>query len=202
MPYTHPCTATPKCTLCAPLYTDLYPRFGSSKLTVPTPKTYPILFTNTFSLTPTPASLLTLAAIEDMESTIETFIQENSFPDYRDIRAPVYRLLTITDSHDHDHGHDAESLRKMTKDKNTSNVSPNTDLTLTLTLLIDFPEKQHIGPEKMGWLFWEFPAVPISSWQRRGPDEGETRHASLARLEFFRGVLRAEGEGRVVFGLE
>ncbi|KAL2793826.1 hypothetical protein BJX66DRAFT_338407 [Aspergillus keveii] len=203
MPYTHPCTATPKCTLCAPLYTDLYPRFGASKLKVPAPKTYPILFTNTFSLTPTPASLLILSAIEDMESTIEMFIQENSFPEYRDIPAPVYRLLTITDSHDHDHGHDAETVKKMMKENTKAKeVSVSMSLTLTLTLLIDFPEKQHIGPEKMGWLFGEFPAVPISSWERRGPDEGETRHASLARLEFFRGVLRAEGEGRVVFGPE
>jgi hypothetical protein len=138
-----------------------------------------------------------------MESTIETFIQENSFPEYRDIPAPVYRLLTITDSHDHDHGHDAETVKKMMKENTKAKeVSVSMSLTLTLTLLIDFPEKQHIGPEKMGWLFGEFPAVPISSWERRGPDEGETRHASLARLEIFRGVLRAEGKGRVVFGPE
>ncbi|KAL3497219.1 hypothetical protein BJX62DRAFT_231830 [Aspergillus germanicus] len=200
MPYTHPCTAILKCTLCAPLYTDLNPRFGASKLTVPTPKTYPILFMNTFTLTPTPAFLLTLSAIEDMESTIETFIQENSFPEYHDIRVPVYRLLTITDSHNHDHGHDPETLRKIIKDKNTSKVSPNTNLTLTLTLLIDFPEKQHIGPEKMGWLFGEFPAVPIS-WREGARMMGRRGMRVWRGWSFFREVLRAEGEGKVVFGL-
>jgi hypothetical protein len=201
MPYTPHCTATPKCSFCAPLYTDLYPRFGPSKLTLPTPKTYPILFTNTFNLTLTPASLQTFSAIEDMESTIESFIQENSFPEYRDIRVPVYRLLTITDSPGH--SHDAETVMKLMKENTKAKeASPSASLGLTLTLLIDFPEKQHIGPEKMGWLFGEFPAVPISSWERRGPEEGEARHASLARLEFWREVLRAEGEGRVVFGPE
>jgi hypothetical protein len=136
-----------------------------------------------------------------MESTIETFIQENSFPEYHDIRVPVYRLLTITNPHDHGHKYDAEAVKRIISEGKID-INKEVSITLTLTLLIDFPEKQHIGPEKMGWLFGEFPAVPISSWERRGPDEGGTRHASLARLEFFREVLRAEGEGRVVFGLE
>lgn len=138
-----------------------------------------------------------------MESTIETFIQENSFPEYRDVRVPVHRLLTIDDYHGHGHGHgrnyDAEAVKRMITE-GEKDAKKEVSVTLTLSLLIDFPEKQHIGSEKMGRLFGEFPAVPISSWERRGLDEGETRHATLARLEFFREELRAEGEGKVVFG--
>ncbi|KAJ0427107.1 hypothetical protein BJY00DRAFT_8528 [Aspergillus carlsbadensis] len=190
MSYTTPCTAKPKCEHCAPLYTDLYPRFGASKLTVPTPKSYPMLFTNTFSLATTPASLNILSTIENMESAMETFIRVNSFPESRDLPVPVYRLLTINDMP----GPDAESMKRLMKDN-----TKGKEVSLTLTILVDFPEKQHIGPEKMGWLFGEFPGVPLSSWERRGPDEGATRHASLARLEFWKQVFNAEVRRRVVF---
>ncbi|KAL2843893.1 hypothetical protein BJY01DRAFT_215406 [Aspergillus pseudoustus] len=190
---TNPRTSNRPCTMCSALHTALSTRFGMEKLAMPTPETYPAVFTNTYR-----ASLDDLVYVETMESSLAEFINERSPRGYGDVR--VWRLVT-TDKPDKASKmvEEAKKQGQGGRDDGKKKETQKALVDVTLTVLVDFPAEAHVGPLMIGLLFGgEFPA-PLSKWKKKTHEQEAEGDASLLRLEFWKEVFDTEQAGKALW---